>query len=69
MYDGDHRGAEYIDESDAIDSSTDDSEYYDEISKSIDSTNDTDSSDWDSDESDGVEGGSYWGVYEWIEGL
>ena len=58
-YDGDYWGVEYIDESDAIDSSIDDSEYCDTISKVVDSTNDTDSSDRDFDESDGVEGGGY----------
>ena len=50
--DGDHRGVGYIDESDAIDSSIDDSEYCDSISKILDSTNDTDSR-WGA-ESDGV---------------
>ena len=51
-YDGDRRGVGYIDESDAIDSSIDDSEYGDSISKILDSTNDTDSR-WGA-ESDGV---------------
>ena len=68
-YDGDHRGIGYIDESDAIDSSIDDSEYCDTISKIFDSTNDTDSSDRDFDESDGVQGGGREEVYEWIEGF
>ena len=53
----DGRGIEYIDESDAIDSPIDGSEYGDTIPEMVDSTNDTDSSDGDFDESDGVEGG------------
>ena len=64
---GDHRGIRYIDESDAIDSSIDDSEYCDSISEILDSTNDTDSR-W-GDESDGVQGGRREEVNEWIEGF
>merc|ERR1712060_1042575 len=41
--DGDHERVGYIDEFDAIDSSIDDSEYGDSISKILDSTNYTDS--------------------------
>ena len=66
-YDGDHRGIGYIDESDAIDSATDDSEYCDSISEILDSTNDTDSR--PGDESDGVQGGGREEVDEWIEGF
>ena len=63
----DGRGIEYIDESDAIDSSIDGSEYGDTIPEMVDSTNDTDSSDGNFDESDGVEGGGPEGVYKWID--
>ena len=65
----DGQGIEYIDESDAIDSPIDGSEYGDTIPEMVDSTNDTDSSDGDFDESDGVEGGGLEGVYKWIEGF
>ena len=66
-YNGDHGGIGYINESDAIDSSIDDSEYCDSIPEILDSTNDTDSR-WGA-ESDGVYGGRREGVYEWIEGF
>ena len=65
--DGDYQRVGYIDESDAIDSSIDDSEYCDTISKILDSTNDTDSR--SGDESDGVHGGRREEVDEWIEGF
>ena len=64
---GDYRRVGYINESDAIDSSIDDSEYCDSIPEILDSTNDTDSR-WGA-ESDGVYGGRREGVYEWIEGF
>ena len=65
--DGDYQRVGYIDESDAIDSSIDDSEYCDSIPEILDSTNDTDSR-WGA-ESDGVYGGRREGVDEWIEGF
>ena len=66
-YNGDHRGIGYINELDAIDSATDDSEYRDSISEILDGTNDTDLR--PGSESDGVKGGGREEVYEWIEGF